>query len=91
MQNNSDKFDHLISLSAIKCTEEDAKDFNDLDTSDVVFDSSYYRKRNKIIKRGWITYSVIQPYEFVLTDKRRHFVPKRHKNNKHRHIFFRDL
>lgn len=51
MQNNSDKFDHLISLSAIKCTEEDAKKLKDIDTSDVVFDSSYHRKRNKIINK----------------------------------------
>ena len=51
MQNNSDKLDHLISLSAIKCTEEDAKKLKDIDTSDVVFDSSYYRKRNKIINK----------------------------------------
>ena len=49
MQNNSDKFDHLISLSAIKCTEEDAKKLKDIDTSDVVFDASYHRKRNKLI------------------------------------------
>lgn len=51
MQNNSDKFDHLISLSAIKCIEEDAKKLKDIDTSDVVFDSSYHRKRNKIINK----------------------------------------
>ena len=51
MQNNSDKLDHLICLSAIKCTEEDAKKLKDIDTSDVVFDSSYYRKRNKIINK----------------------------------------
>ncbi|MBR2388514.1 MAG: DUF4367 domain-containing protein [Clostridia bacterium] len=51
MQNNSDKFDHLISLSAIKCTEEDAEKLNELDTSDVVFDPSYYKKRNKIINK----------------------------------------
>ena len=51
MQNNSDKFDHLISLSAIKCAEEDAEKLNALDTSNVVFDSSYYRKRNKIINK----------------------------------------
>lgn len=51
MQNNSDKFDHLISLSAIKCTEEDAKKLKDIDASDVVFDTSYHRKRNKIINK----------------------------------------
>jgi len=51
MQNNSDRFDHLISLAALKCAEEDAKKLHDLDTSDVVFDASYYRKRNKIIRK----------------------------------------
>ena len=51
MKNNSDKFDHLISLAAIKCAEEDAEKLNELDTSDVVFDSSYYKKRNKIINK----------------------------------------
>ena len=51
MQNNSDKFDHLISLSALKCAEEEAKKLKDLDTSDVVFDASYYRKRNKVIRK----------------------------------------
>ena len=51
MQNNSDKFDHLISLSAMKCAEEEAKELQDLDTSGVVLDPSYYRKRNKIIHK----------------------------------------
>lgn len=51
MQNNSDKFDHLISLSAIKCAEEDAEKIKELDTSGVVFDDSYYKKRNKIINK----------------------------------------
>lgn len=51
MQNNSDKLDHLISLSAIKCTEEDAKKLKDIDTFDVVFDSSYYKKRNQTINK----------------------------------------
>lgn len=51
MQNNSDKFDHLISLSALNCTEEDAEKLNELDTSYVVFDSSYYKKRSKIINK----------------------------------------
>lgn len=51
MQNNSDKFDHLISLAAIKCAEEDAEKLNELDTSGVVFDDSYYKKRNKIINK----------------------------------------
>ena len=58
MQNNSDKFDHLISLSAIKCTEEDAKKLKDIDTSDVVFDASYYRKRNKLINKYRLESSV---------------------------------
>ena len=51
MQNNSDKFDHLISLAATKCAEEEAKTLKNLDTSDVVLDPSYYRKRNKIIHK----------------------------------------
>jgi len=51
MQNNSDKFDHLILLAAIKCAEEDAEKLNELDTSGVVFDDSYYKKRNKIINK----------------------------------------
>lgn len=58
MQNNSDKFDHLISLSAIKCTEEDAKKLKDIDTSDVVFDASYHRKRNKLINKYRLESSV---------------------------------
>ena len=58
MQNNSDKFDHLISLSAIKCTEEDAKKLKDMDTSDVVFDTSYHRKRNKLINKYRLKSSV---------------------------------
>ena len=55
MRNNQDKLDYMIALAAMKCAEEDAKAFNDLDTSDVVFDASYYKKRKKIInkyKRG---------------------------------------
>ena len=55
MLNNQDKLDYMIALAAMKCAEEDAKAFNDLDTSDVVFDASYYKKRKKIInkyKRG---------------------------------------
>ena len=51
MWNNADKFDHLISLAATKCTEEEAKKLNELDTSGVEFDEAYYRKRNKAIKK----------------------------------------
>ena len=51
MKNNQDKFDHLIALAAMKCAEEDAKAFNALDTSDVVFDDSYYRKRKRMINK----------------------------------------
>lgn len=49
MYNKSDKFDHLIALAAMKCAEEDAKELNELDTSSVKFDPSYYRKRAKMI------------------------------------------
>lgn len=51
MWNNADKFDHLISLAALKCTEEEAKKLNEPDTSDVEFGKSYYRKRSKIIRK----------------------------------------
>jgi len=51
MFNNSDKFDHLIGLAAVKCTEEEARALNDLDTDNVSFDASYYRKRNKAINK----------------------------------------
>jgi len=51
MHNNSDKFDHLIALAATKCIEQEAQALNALDTSTVVFDSSYYRKRNKYINQ----------------------------------------
>ena len=51
MFNNSDKFDHLIALAAMKCTEKEAKALNDLDTSGVTFDASYYRKRSKTINK----------------------------------------
>ncbi|MBR2354050.1 MAG: DUF4367 domain-containing protein [Clostridia bacterium] len=50
MLNHSDKFDHLIALAATKCAEDDAKELQDLDTSDVTFDASYYKKKNKIIR-----------------------------------------
>ena len=49
MLNNSDKFDHLIALAAMKCADEVADELNSLDTSSVSFDPSYYRKRNKVI------------------------------------------
>ena len=51
MYNNSDKFDHLIALAATKCIEDDAQELNALDTSNVVFDASYYRKRNRYINQ----------------------------------------
>lgn len=51
MWNNADKFDHLISLAALKCTEEEAKKLNEPDTSDVEFGKSYYRKRSRIIRK----------------------------------------
>lgn len=51
MLNNSDKFDHLIALAAMKCTEEEAGELKSLDTSSVSFDPSYYRKRNKFIRQ----------------------------------------
>ena len=51
MQNNSDKFDHLIALAATKCIDEDVKILNDIDITDVNFDASYYRKRKKTINK----------------------------------------
>ena len=51
MLNNTDKFDHLIALAAMKCTEEEASELKSLDTSSVSFDPSYYRKRNKVIRQ----------------------------------------
>ena len=51
MHNRTDKLDHLIALAAMKCAEEEAKEFKTLDTSNVEFDSSYYRKRKQIIKK----------------------------------------
>ncbi|MBR4031269.1 MAG: DUF4367 domain-containing protein [Clostridia bacterium] len=51
MLNNTDKFDHLIALAAMKCTEEEASELKSLDTSSVSFDPSYYRKRSKIIRQ----------------------------------------
>ena len=51
MLNNTDKFDHLIALAAMKCTEEEASELKSLDTSSVSFDPSYYRKRSKVIRQ----------------------------------------
>ena len=51
MWNNADKFDHLISLAAFKCTEEEAKKLHELDTSNVEFDKAYCRKRSRIIRK----------------------------------------
>lgn len=51
MQNNSDKFDHLIALAATRCIEEEVKAFNETDVSDVKFDAAYYRKKKHIINK----------------------------------------
>ena len=51
MRNNSDKFDHLIALAAIKCIDEEVKEFNEADVSGVEFDESYYRKRKQTINK----------------------------------------
>ena len=51
MWNNSDKFDHLISLAAMKCLDEEAQELKDMDTSGVSFDGDYYRKKSRIIRR----------------------------------------
>ena len=51
MHNKSDKLDHLIALAAMNCAEEEAKEFKKLDTSNVEFDSSYYKKRKQIINK----------------------------------------
>mgnify|MGYP003290713408 CR=1 FL=1 len=51
MWSNSDRFDHLIALAATKCTDEEARQLNELDTSSVEFDSSYYKKRSQMIRK----------------------------------------
>ena len=51
MFDKPDKFDHLIALAAMQCAKEDAQKFNELDTSEVVFDESYYAERARIIKK----------------------------------------
>ncbi len=51
MFDHSDKFDHLIALAAMKCTEEEAEALKEMDTSNVCFDNSYYRKRSKMIRK----------------------------------------
>ncbi len=51
MQNNSDKFDHLIALAATRCIDEEVKAFNETDVSDVNFDAAYYRKKKHIINK----------------------------------------
>lgn len=51
MQNNSSKFDHLIALAATKCLDEEVQALNDLDTSKVVLDDSYYRKKERVIRQ----------------------------------------
>ena len=51
MQNNSDKFDHLIALAATRCIDEEVKEFKETDVSGVNFDDAYYRKRKQIINK----------------------------------------
>ena len=51
MWNNFDKFDHLISLAAMKCLDEEAQELKDMDTSGVSFDGDYYRKKSRIIRK----------------------------------------
>ncbi|MBQ7294549.1 MAG: DUF4367 domain-containing protein [Clostridia bacterium] len=46
-----DKLDYLIALAAIGCGEDDVEMFNNLDTSKVVFDKSFYRIRDRRIRQ----------------------------------------
>jgi len=46
-----DKLDYLIALAAIGCGEDDVEMFNNLDTSGVVFDKSFYRIRDRRIRQ----------------------------------------
>jgi len=49
----------------------------------------YDKKEIIFSKRGCLTYSVIQPYEFVLTAEHRHFAPFERKMGKLRRKFLR--
>ena len=51
MWSDSDKFDHLIALAAMKCAEEDAQALRDMDAKTVSFDELYCRKRSKMIRK----------------------------------------
>jgi len=44
MHKNSDKFDHLIALVAMKCVEEEAEELKNADTSNVEFDPFLLQK-----------------------------------------------
>jgi len=46
-----DKLDYLIALASIDCGEDDVEMFNNLDTSKVVFDKSFYRIRDRRIRQ----------------------------------------
>ena len=46
-----DKLDYLIAVAAIGCGEDDVEMFNNLDTSGVVFDKSFYRIRDRRIRQ----------------------------------------
>ena len=46
-----DKLDYLIALASIGCGDDDVEWFNNLDTSTVVFDQSFYRIRDRRIRR----------------------------------------
>ena len=46
-----DKLDYLIALASIGCGDDDVEWFNNLDTSTVVFDQSFYRIRDRKIRR----------------------------------------
>lgn len=46
-----DKLDYLIALAAVGCDDEDVEKFNNLDTSKVVFDKSFYRIRDRKIRQ----------------------------------------
>lgn len=51
MLNKKDKLDYMIAIAAMKCAEDDAKALESLDVSDVEFDKSYYKKRDRIIRQ----------------------------------------
>lgn len=47
---NDKKFESLIKLAAIDCGKSDVEMFNQIDTSDVVFDKRFHRKKYKVIR-----------------------------------------